>query len=149
MNVQISVATAAIVALLASASLAQDKPKPETRDASKPAASSSAKKYKDVGPDEFEKLRKTDTNAVVLDVRTKKEYEQGHIPGSVLIDFNSPDFAKEVAKLDKDKTYLVHCAAGGRSARACKKMEQMDFSKLYNLQGGMGAWEKAGKAVEK
>ena len=59
------------------------------------------------------------------------------------------ELEQQVAKLDKNKTYLVHCAVGGRSARACKKMEKMGFSKLYNLEGGMGAWEKAGKPVQK
>jgi rhodanese-related sulfurtransferase len=117
-------------------------------DHSKPAAGT-PHKYKSVDAATFDQMRKTDKDAVVLDVRTKKEYQEGHIPGSVLIDFNSPDFGKEIAKLDKNKTYLVHCASGGRSARACGKMEKMDFSKLYNLQGGMGAWEKAGKPVEK
>ncbi len=103
-----------------------------------------------VKPERFDSLRTSDTNTtVVLDVRTKKEYSEGHIPGSVLIDFNSDDFEQQVKKLDKNKTYLVHCAAGGRSARACKKMEQLGFKKLYNLEGGMGAWEKAGKPVQK
>lgn len=106
--------------------------------------------FEDIKPDKFDALRKSDTNSIVLlDVRTKKEYTEGHIPGSVLIDFNSDDFDKQIAKLDKSKTYLVHCAAGGRSARACKKMDQLGFRKLYNLEGGMGAWEKAGKPVEK
>jgi phage shock protein E len=103
-----------------------------------------------IKPDQFDALRKSDTNKiVVLDVRTKKEYSDGHIPGSRLIDFTSDDFEKEVAKLDKNKTYLVHCASGGRSSRACKKMDQLGFKKLYNLEGGMGAWEKAAKPVEK
>jgi rhodanese-related sulfurtransferase len=103
-----------------------------------------------VKADQFDALRKSDTNkVVVLDVRTKKEYSEGHIPGSVLIDFTSDDFEQKVSKLDKDKTYLVHCASGGRSARACKKMDQLGFKKLYNLEGGMGAWAKAGKPVEK
>jgi phage shock protein E len=107
-------------------------------------------KFQNIKPEHFDAMRKVDTNkVVVLDVRTKKEYREGHIPGSVLIDFNSEEFEKEIAKLDKDKTYLVHCAAGGRSTRACKKMEQLGFKKLFNLEGGMGAWEKAGKPVEK
>ena len=117
-------------------------------DHSKPVAGV-PHKYKNVDPATFDQMRKADKEAVVLDVRTKKEYQEGHIPGSVLMDFNSADFEKEVAKLDKNKTYLVHCASGGRSARACSKMENLDFSKLYNLQGGMRAWEKAGKPVEK
>jgi phage shock protein E len=118
--------------------------------AAKPESSATApKKYKNVDAETFDKMQKEDKNAVLLDVRTKREYDQGHIAGSVLIDFNSPEFEKEIAKLDKNKTYLVHCAAGLRSARACKKMDGLNFSKLYNLEGGMGAWEKAGKPVEK
>ena len=132
----------AAVAVVCSIHAQEKSTKPET-------SASPAKKYKNVDPETFDKMRKTAKDAVVLDVRTKEEYKQGHIPGSVQIDFNSPDFEKELGKLDKNKTYLVHCAAGGRSARACKKMDTMDFPKLYNLEGGMGAWEKAGKPVEK
>ena len=135
-----------VIALLAFMSIrAEDKPaKPEAS-----ASAASAKKYKNVDPEAFDKLRKSEKNAVVLDVRTEEEYKQGHIPGSVLVDFNSPDFDKALGKLDKSKTYLVHCASGGRSARACKKMDTLNFSKVYNLEGGITAWEKAGKPVEK
>jgi rhodanese-related sulfurtransferase len=133
-----------VFALITPAVLAQEK-------AAKPAAEKkAAKRIENIKPEQFDALRKADTNStVVLDVRTKKEYREGHIPGSVLIDFTGEDFEQQVAKLDKNKTYLVHCAVGGRSARACKKMDQLGFKKLYNLQGGIGAWEKAGKPVEK
>ncbi len=103
---------------------------------------------KDVGVDEFEKLWK-EKKGVVLDVRTAKEYEGGHIPGAVNMDVNAADFDKKVAELDKNKTYLVHCASGVRSVRACEKMKRMEFKDLINLQGGMKAWEKAGKPIEK
>src|SRR5215467_7478096 len=116
------------VALLSITEAADPAAKPET-------SATAPKKYKNVDAETFDKMRKEDKNAVVLDVRTKEEYKQGHIPGSVQIDFNSPDFDKEVAKLDKNKTYLVHCAVGGRSARACKKMDAMNFPKLFNLEG--------------
>src|SRR5688572_3199961 len=98
----------------------------------KPSADT-PKVYKNVDAKEFDKLRQNGTNVVVLDVRTKEEYEEGHIPGALLVDFNSPDFNEKIARLDKSKTYLVHCAAGGRSARACKKMDTMNFQKVYNL----------------
>jgi rhodanese-related sulfurtransferase len=104
--------------------------------------------YKNLNVDQFEKMRANKTN-VVLDVRTKKEYDAGHIPGAVLIDFNSPDFEKKIATLDKDKTYLVHCAAGGRSAKASDKMSALKFKSVYNLEGGYRAWEKAGNKGEK
>ena len=103
---------------------------------------------KNFGVEEFEKLSKDKSN-VILDVRTKKEYDAGHLPGAVNIDWNSPEFAEKVKALDKNKTYLVHCAVGGRSAKACDKMSHIDFAHTYNLEGGMKAWEKAGKSVEK
>jgi phage shock protein E len=104
--------------------------------------------YKNLNVPEFEKMRAAKTN-VLLDVRTKKEYDAGHIPGAVLIDFNSPDFEKKIATLDKDKTYLVHCAVGGRSAKAAAKMSALNFKSVYNLEGGYRAWEKAGNKGEK
>ena len=116
--------------------------KPATAPATRPAG------RRDVGVEEFEKLWK-DKKGTVLDVRTAKEFEAGHIPGAVNIDVNSRDFDKKVAELGKDKTYLVHCASGVRSVRACEKMNRMDFKQLINLQGGIKAWEKAGKPEEK
>jgi len=104
--------------------------------------------FKNVNAQEFEKMRAAKTN-IVLDVRTQKEYDAGHIPGAKLIDFNSPDFDKKVSALDKDKTYLVHCAGGGRSAKASAKMSAMNFKDVYNLEGGYRAWEKAGNKPEK
>ena len=105
-------------------------------------------KFKNVGVDQFDKLRQQ-TNAVVLDVLTPKEFAAGRIPGAVNIDWNAADFGKKVAALDKSKTYLVHCAVGGRSAKASDKMTALQFTNVYNLEGGMKAWEKAGKPVEK
>ena len=105
-------------------------------------------KFKNIGVDQFDKLRQQ-TNAVVLDVRTPKEFAAGHLAGAVNIDWNADDFGKKVAALDKSKTYLVHCAVGGRSAKASDKMTAIQFTNVYNLEGGMKAWEKAGKPVEK
>jgi rhodanese-related sulfurtransferase len=113
-----------------------------------PAAGKSATKVKVVGVEEFDKLRANKTN-IVLDVRTPAEFKAGHIPGATNVDYNSPDFAQKIAALDKDKTYLVHCAAGSRSARACKKLEALGFQRLYDLHPGFNGWQAAGKAVEK
>jgi rhodanese-related sulfurtransferase len=98
--------------------------------------------------DQYEKLR-AQTNAVVLDVRSKAEFEKGHIPGAVNIDISSLRFDEQVGALDKSKTYLVNCAVGMRSARACKKMQSLGFTNLYNLAPGFDGWKKAGKPVEK
>ena len=105
-------------------------------------------KFKNIGVDEFDKLRKQ-TNTIVLDVRTPKEFVAGHISGATNIDWYASDFEKKVSGLDKSKTWLVHCAAGVRSAKAADKLTGLRFTNVYNLEGGMKAWEKAGKPVEK
>jgi phage shock protein E len=104
--------------------------------------------HKDVNADEFEKLSK-EPETVILDVRSPKEYEAGHLKNSVLINFNAKDFDEQIKKLDKGKTYAVYCAVGGRSAKACEKLDKLTFPKVYNLEGGIKAWERAGKPIEK
>jgi rhodanese-related sulfurtransferase len=96
-----------------------------------------------------EKIIKADPKVVVIDVRTPEEYKTGHIAGAKNIDFNGDDFEKQIAALDKSKTYVVHCAAGGRSAQACKIIEQVKLPSVYHMNEGFKAWEKAGKPVEK
>ena len=121
----------------------------DVKDEKKPSAEKKEiKGFKNVDVAEFEKLR-ADKKNVVLDVRTQKEFEAGHIPGAVNIDVNAPDFPERVTKLEKNKTYLVHCGAGVRSARACDKMSHLAFPKLYNLEGGFKAWETAGNKPKK
>ena len=117
-------------------------------DEKAPARPATKNKVERVDVEQFDKLR-ADKSRVVLDVRTEREFKAGHIPGAVNIDINAPDFDQKVAQLDKNKTYLVHCAAGGRSARACKKLEGVGFKELYDLAPGFRGWEKAGKPVEK
>jgi rhodanese-related sulfurtransferase len=107
-----------------------------------------ATKVKRVDVEQYDKLR-ADTNNVILDVRSAAEFEKGRIPGATNIDINSSKFAEKVAALDTNKTYLVNCAVGMRSAKACKKMETMGFNKLYDLAPGFDGWKKEGKPVEK
>lgn len=115
-----------------------------------PAAAqfSSAGANRRIGVEEFEKLRAY-TNIVVLDVRTAAEFEKGRIPGSTNIDFNSLRFTDRINALDKSKTYVVTCAVGMRSARACKKLKALGFKEWYDLAPGFDGWKKAGKPVEK
>jgi phage shock protein E len=104
---------------------------------------------KNVTINEAEKLIKEDPKIVVLDVRTPDEFKAGHIKGAKNIDFNGDDFEKQIAALDKSKTYVVHCAAGGRSSQACKVIEQVKIPSVVHMKEGFSAWEKAGKPVEK
>jgi rhodanese-related sulfurtransferase len=119
-----------------------DGPKPH---GPKPAL---AKNVKSVDVEEFDKLR-AEKNSVVLDVRTQKEYESGHIPGAINLDWQSPDFQEKAARLDKSKRYLVHCAAGVRSAQACNALDKIALTNVVNLDPGLRGWEKAGKPIER
>jgi rhodanese-related sulfurtransferase/thioredoxin-related protein len=118
------------------------------RHAKVPGAGAGQAGYKNLEVDEFTKMA-ADPNNVILDVRTPKEFQAGHLPKAVNIDVNAADFDDRIKALDKDKTYLVHCAAGIRSAKACEKLGRLEFSHLYNLPGGFKEWASAGKPVEK
>lgn len=83
-----------------------------------------------------------DPNAVILDVRTEDECNEGIIPNAVLNDiYKGQGFIYKLDELDKSKNYYVYCKAGGRSAQACAIMNQMGFETTYNLEGGFMKWK--------
>lgn len=83
-----------------------------------------------------------DADAVILDVRTEEEVEDGIIPGAIHIDFYmGAGFLEEIDKLDKSKSYYVYCRSGNRSGQACALMNSRGFERAYNLKGGMLEWE--------
>ena len=88
------------------------------------------------------KAKMAEPGIVVLDVRTPEETVEGMIEGAVTIDYEDDSFEAEVAKLDKQKTYLVYCRSGIRGGKACKLMAKKGFKNLYNLQGGYLDWAK-------
>jgi rhodanese-related sulfurtransferase len=99
-------------------------------------------KYQEIYPDELEEILSSSDNNdyVLLDVRTPQEYNQGHIPGAVLIDIYDPQFKQKVNELDKDKTLYVVCRSGNRSRQACEIMHDMGFRSLFNVEKGMLGW---------
>ncbi len=116
----------------------------------KPAAAGAAEPsgFRRVGVAEFEKLWQ-EKKYVVLDVRTADEFKSGHIPGAVNLDVLDDSFEKKLVELDKTKTYLVHCAAGRRSANAADEMKKLGFKSVVDLSPGFNGWKAAGKPVEK
>lgn len=80
---------------------------------------------------------------VILDVRTPEEYAEGHLAGSVLLDFYAADFEEKLAGLDRDKIYLVYCRSGNRSGQAADLMEEMGFLEVYDM-GGINQWTAEG-----
>ena len=96
----------------------------------------------DITQEEWRDLISKDDNAVILDVRTEEEVEDGYIPNMINIDIRKGQgFLDEVGQLDKSKNYYVYCRSGGRSAQACTLMDQMGFGTAYNLLGGFMEWD--------
>ena len=89
----------------------------------------------------------TKSDVITLDVRTPGEFSEGHIEGAINIDVEGMQFASDVAKLDKSKTYAVYCRSGRRSAIATDEMSKLGFKTLFNLEGGTGAWSAAGQTL--
>ncbi len=110
---------------------------------------SQAQNGKKLDPQNFEKQLKESKDPILVDVRTPGEYAQGHLANSVLIDINSDDFRSRISKLDKTKPVFVYCKAGSRSSSAVGVFEDLGFKEIYDLSGGIIAWQKANKPVVK
>lgn len=75
----------------------------------------------------------------LVDVRQPKEYEEGHLAGAILIPIK--DLPSRLTELAHDKPTLVYCAVGGRSKAAAQFLAGKDFASVYNLKGGIKAWQ--------
>lgn len=77
---------------------------------------------------------------IILDVRTDEEFESGHIDGAILVpDYEIEEKVEDVVK-DKNKTVLIYCRSGNRSATAAKKMADLGYANVYDF-GGIIDWE--------
>jgi len=85
-----------------------------------------------------------------VDVRTKKEYSAGHVPGVILnFDYLGLRFMQQMGSLDKTQPVAIYCAKGGRSGKAAALLQENGFQKIYDYAGGFTDWESTGKAIEK
>lgn len=82
-------------------------------------------------------------SAVIIDVRTPEEFASGHIENSINIDFYSPEFYARISALDPNQEYAIYCRSGNRSSEALRMMDELDFTKVTELTGGMLAWERS------
>ena len=85
--------------------------------------------------------RHNDSDFIVLDVRTATEYNTLHILGAINRDFYADDFEAQLNALDKNKAYLIHCRTGGRSGITYGIMQGLGFHEVYNLLGGIEAFQ--------
>ena len=83
----------------------------------------------------------------ILDVRTPEEYAAGHIKGSTLLavqDIPEQELGEKLKDIPKDRKILVYCRTGQRSARASKILIENGLKDVYNMQGGITDWTRAG-----
>jgi len=85
-------------------------------------------------------------NVVLLDTRSRNEYEVSHIKGAQFVGYKSFDSTK-VAGLPKDTAIVAYCAVGYRSEKIAEQLQQMGFTNVKNLYGGVFEWKNQGNTV--
>ena len=98
----------------------------------------------------FKAAALNDKNALILDLRTTEEIKsKGYIKGATQLDYLAKDAEKKIDKLDKNKTYYIYCAGGGRSGECAEYMQDHGFKRVFNLEKGFSEWEQKGFPIEK
>ena len=77
---------------------------------------------------------------ILVDVRTSEEYNNGHLKGSINIDYFSDNFSEEISRLGLESPILVYCRSGNRSGKAMNIMYDLGFKEVKNLIGGYKSW---------
>jgi rhodanese-related sulfurtransferase len=101
--------------------------------------------FKQISPQEFNE--KLNSDVILIDIRTLDEFNSGHIIGAENIDFYSSSFRSNLAMLDKNKSYLIYCRTASRTSQATNIMRDLGFSEVYELSGGIVAWQSAGFSI--
>ncbi len=104
----------------------------------------SIKNIKNLSPEEFAALLK-EKDIVLIDCRTPQEFQAGHLPAAINIDFfqNFSEQAKKYINDWQEKKILIYCRSGHRSYLAARQLSKIFPEKeIYNLKGGIIAWQK-------
>jgi rhodanese-related sulfurtransferase len=81
---------------------------------------------------------------VVIDVRDKDEWDEGHIPGATHMSRGTIELDIEEKVPDPDAMIICHCGGGGRSALAAESLQKMGYKNVRSMAGGFKAWKAAG-----
>lgn len=92
---------------------------------------------------------KGDKEVVLIDIRTKKEFDSIRIENSINIDFNKPDFPELSGKLDREKRYILIDQNGRKSAMAFELLKEQRFPRIHYIIGGLNEWTKNNYPVQK
>ena len=113
------------------------------------AVEASSPILKDVSNDDFAALIVSKEGALLLDVRTPEEWNEGHLEGAAHADYWGDEAAFEAAinAIPRDRPVLVYCAGGGRSGLTAKELIEAGHQEVYNLEDGISGWEGQGLPV--
>ncbi len=90
---------------------------------------------------QFDELTKKE-KGIIIDVRTQREYERGHIDNSLNLNIYSREFKNGLKDFLKDEPVYIYCLSGSRSNKAAKILADMGFEEVYNLQRGLIDWNR-------
>lgn len=79
----------------------------------------------------------------VIDIRTPREYEAGHVKGAINIDFYKKTFLSKMDKY-KNKPFVFYCRSGNRTTQAKRKFTKLGYKEGYELGRGIISWKRAG-----
>ena len=96
--------------------------------------------YKSITDDEAKKELEKDSNIILLDVRTKEEYDEKHIKGAILIPSAELENKVTTEIPDKEHKIFVYCRTGIRAKAACEILKDLGYTNIYNL-GGIVDWK--------
>lgn len=99
-----------------------------------------------VSPEEAASIVESEA-AVLVDVRSKKEFEAGHIEGAINIPVDSENLHEIIARLDQEEPVMVYCNGGRQSAQCAKILEEKGFTKIFDLDGGLSTWKASGREI--
>jgi len=88
-------------------------------------------------------------NAVIIDVRDKDEWDEGHIPGATHMSRGTIELDIEEKVPDPNAMIICHCGGGGRSALAAESLQKMGYKNVRNMAGGFKAWKAEGLPTAK
>ena len=103
------------------------------------ANSSTSASYKQITQEEAKEMMKKDDGHIIIDVRRQDEYDEGHIPGAVLIPNESITDKQPEALPKLDQIILVYCRSGRRSKEASQKLADIGYTNVYEF-GGINTW---------
>ncbi|MBU3114573.1 rhodanese-like domain-containing protein [Clostridium lacusfryxellense] len=95
---------------------------------------------KNVSGEEAYKIINEEKELIILDVRSKEEYDNGHIPGAKLLPVQVLSMRIDELGVYIDKPILVYCASGVRSPRAVETLIENEFTNIYHLSRGISSW---------